>query len=338
MRFLALTLALATLPAMAAEYPPWDGEPIEEYAKKVGLPSTKTIDLGNGRSMELALVPAGRAVVGVPGPMSPVPGYVLGGVGVLGLTVLAVITLRRRRKTGRLQFGLRGLLGVSFLLGVLAWGISICVWEYTRRKEFGFAHCQEEVTIRRPFYMGRFEVTQGQYSRVTGEVLDKAPWHRGDDRPEPECLFSSAVAFCEMVQKRTGASVRLPTEIEWEYACRSGSVGPFYVDDTDSVAWTRENTNVYMPVGGKNPNPWGLYDMIGNAGEWCSDRFVRTCGTPCRVVKGGSIYISSANARKANRRFYPESDAGSPDPNLPLHGGFRVVCEITDQELSGDGH
>jgi len=143
-----------------------------------------------------------------------------------------------------------------------------------------------EVRITKPFYMGKYEVTQAQWKVVMGTTLsqqhDKAKslWllkGEGPEHPMYYVTWEDATEFC----KRLGREFRLPTEAEWEYACRAGSRTRFHYGDDpnnselDRYAWYySKSDNQTHPVGRKKPNPWDLYDMHGNVNEWCSDRYV----------------------------------------------------------------
>jgi len=124
-----------------------------------------------------------------------------------------------------------------------------------------------EVEITRPFYLGETEVTQAQWKKVMGSN----PSHRkGDDLPVENVSWNDAVEFCRK------AGYRLPTEAEWEYACRTGSTTRFSFGDADGrldeYAWYGGNSGGRThPVGQKKPNAWGFRDMHGNVWEWCAD-------------------------------------------------------------------
>jgi formylglycine-generating enzyme required for sulfatase activity len=192
------------------------------------------------------------------------------------------------------------------------------------------------VTITKPFHLGAFEVTQEQYEKVTG----KNPSHyKGPNNPVENVSWDDAVEFCRKLsqlpkEKAAGHVYRLPTEAEWEYACRAGTTTAFSFDDDASqlgqYAWFDENSGTTThPVGGKKPNPWGLYDMHGNVWEWCQDWHGEYPSEPVtdptgpttgsyRVFRGGRWVSVARYCQSGNRdRFYPSlRDSGL---------GFRVA-------------
>jgi formylglycine-generating enzyme required for sulfatase activity len=141
--------------------------------------------------------------------------------------------------------------------------------------EGGEAH---KVTLTKPFELGVYEVTQEQYEQVMGSKPSK---FKGPQNPVEQVSWTDAVEFCRMLselpaEKKAGYVYRLPTEAEWEYACRAGTTTKYSFGDSESelgdYAWYDENSRkTTHPVGGKKPNPWGLYDMYGNVYEWCQD-------------------------------------------------------------------
>jgi len=206
---------------------------------------------------------------------------------------------------------------------------------------------QRKVTISRSFHMSVTEVTQAQWLAVMGTE----PWKNaslaadGPDHAANYITWNDAQTFCAAFSKLIGRTVRLPTEAEWEYACRAGSTTRFeHGDDAGYVrlgdyAWHQANAsdkgNRYRHahrVAARKPNAWGLYDMHGNVWEWCGDRYgespARTAATdPAgpstgaeRVLRGGSWDSRGADCRSASRnRFAPHLRAGQT--------GFRVVVE-----------
>jgi formylglycine-generating enzyme required for sulfatase activity len=178
---------------------------------------------------------------------------------------------------------------------------------------------QHSVTISKDYYLGAYEVTQEQYQRIMGENPSE---FKGANNPVEKVSWEDAVAFCKKLselpeEKAAGRVYRLPTEAEWEYACRAGSTTRFGFGDIDSqlgsYAWFYKNsTGATRPVGQKTPNAWGLYDMHGNVWEWCADRkgdystsAVTDPTGPAegsfRVFRGGCWFSEAAFCRSAFR-------------------------------------
>jgi formylglycine-generating enzyme required for sulfatase activity len=140
---------------------------------------------------------------------------------------------------------------------------------------------QHKVRITRPFYLGATEVTQGQYRAVTG--ANPSNFQGSEDLPVENVSWEEAQAFCDKLnalekQQLGGAHYRLPTEAEWEYACRAGTTMRFSFGDADAslseYAWFQANSGGKThPVGQKRPNAWGLLDVHGNVWEWCGDGY-----------------------------------------------------------------
>jgi len=165
---------------------------------------------------------------------------------------------------------------------------------------------QHEVTLSKPFYMGVTEVTQAQYQAVMGANPSD---FKGETNPVDSVSWDNATEFCKKLYKKTRQAVRLPTEAEWEYACRAGSNTHFCFGDADEglgdYAWYDANSDYTThPVGKKKPNAWGLYDMHGNVWEWCSDWYLGEYAAgqaadptgpargSARVIRGGCWYAS----------------------------------------------
>ena len=176
---------------------------------------------------------------------------------------------------------------------------------------------QHKVTISSGapgFYMGVTEVTQEQYEAVMGKNPSK---FKGPKNPVNQVSWNDAAEFCKKLSAKTRGIVRLPTEAEWEYACRAGTKTRFYFGDSEKqlgdYAWYKENSDKKVhPVAQKEPNAWGLYDMHGNAWEWCSDwhgsyanaKAVDPQGPASgkdRVLRGGSWGDDAVSCRAARR-------------------------------------
>jgi formylglycine-generating enzyme required for sulfatase activity len=127
------------------------------------------------------------------------------------------------------------------------------------------------VTISQPFYLGKYPVTQAQWEAV---MANNPSYFKGKPNcPVEHVSWDDVQVFLHRLNEREGSSgCRLPTEAEWEYACRAGTETPRYHPDVNAVAWYAGNSNDQTwPVGQKLPNAWGLYDTLGNIWEWCYD-------------------------------------------------------------------
>lgn len=205
---------------------------------------------------------------------------------------------------------------------------------------------QTRVILSRGFWIGKYEVTQGEYLAVSGTNPSVFP---GDlRRPVSSVSWPDATNYCWMLTQReraagripAGAQYRLPTEAEWEYAARAGTSTRFsYGDDPSftsltNYAWYFMNSGLAVhPVGQKLPNPWGLYDMHGNVWEWCQDWLGNLPGGSVtdpqgpaanpigwKVIRGGGYDFGDGDCRSARRYFFGSHPALT-DSNL----GFRVV-------------
>ena len=255
----------------------------KQGAEALGVPVSDTLDLGNGVTMKLALIPAGKFTMGSPDS------------------------------------------------------------EKDRDKDEGPQH---QVTITKPFYMGATEVTQAQWKAV----MDTQPWEgktyakAGADNAANYITWDDATAFCTALSKKAGRTVRLPTEAEWEYACRAGTTTAYcFGDDASKLgdyAWYDDNAydkdeKYAHPVGVKKPNAWGLYDMHGNVWEWCADWYADSYANTdaqdpkgpangkYRVLRGGSWDGDPDLCRAAYRTRFT--------PGYRRYRGFRVVV------VSGSG-
>jgi formylglycine-generating enzyme required for sulfatase activity len=195
---------------------------------------------------------------------------------------------------------------------------------------------QHEVTISKDYYLGVYEVTQTQYEKVMG----KNPSHfqgaivgnENADLPVENVSWDEAVEFCKKLsdlpeEKKTGRVYRLPTEAEWEYACRAGSKTAYSFDDEEGLlpeyGWFNRNSSRRThTVGLLEPNAWGLYDLHGNVWEWCSDRYgdypkgaVSDPSGPkvgsARVNRGGCWSDGAALCESADRNWGTPVDRDS---------------------------
>lgn len=224
------------------------------------------------------------------------------------------------------------------------------------------------ITFTKPFQMGVYEVTVAQFVefveaqgyKTQAESTGLGGWKASTasswgiknsdlnwsspgypvaaDLPVTMVSYEDALAFCAWLSKRDGKNYRLPTEAEWEYACRAGSTDIYHfpIKARDSYCWSLWNTKKTVcprPVGTRQPNPWGLFDMVGNAREWCLDWYGEKAyllsqkefpqgpakGT-LRVIRGGCFMDMNSFLRSSHRGYI------APDQVLN-NQGFRVVAE-----------
>ena len=204
---------------------------------------------------------------------------------------------------------------------------------------------QYETTLTTPFYIGVFEVTQEQWQLVTGS---NPSYFSGDKRPVERVNYnairgsmngvqwpsSNAVdtsSFLGKLRARTGLDFDLPTEAQWEYACRAGTTTIYSYGDTanEDYMWHRDNSlSKTHEVGTKPPNPWGLHDMHGKVWEWCLDWYASSLGggidpkgfssVSSRVIRGGGWFNDASNCTSSYRHY--------DSPSYELHFvGFRLA-------------
>jgi formylglycine-generating enzyme required for sulfatase activity len=176
-----------------------------------------------------------------------------------------------------------------------------------------------QVNISRPFYLGKYAVTQEQWGTVTGKNLSE---FKGRNNPVDDVSWSDVQSFISHLNAKEGKKYRLPTEAEWEYAARAGTKSTYsFGDDAgqlEQYEWYGGNSGSQThPVGQKQPNPWGLYDMHGNVREWVNDWYDKSyygrspstdpagpSGGEFRVLRGGSWYRSARSLRSASRDYH----------------------------------
>jgi hypothetical protein len=197
---------------------------------------------------------------------------------------------------------------------------------------------QHEVTLTKPFYMGKYEVTQKQYEKLMEENPSK--FKDGPDasqRPMESVKWEQAVAFCGKLSQITRRSVRLPTEAEWEYACRAGTTTRFsFGDDSKQFAdyaWDKYSANHAAepkPVGKKLPNPWGLHDMHGNVAEWCQDSYTGRYEAGPAVDPRGPSTGGSGHVIRGGGWLQYWGRCTSTYRGGGYAAGFRVVVGLKD--------
>ncbi|HEY3324142.1 MAG TPA: SUMF1/EgtB/PvdO family nonheme iron enzyme [Planctomycetota bacterium] len=284
---------------------PWplhDGkEPVAEYAKRVGLPPTETLDLGGGVKLELVLVPAGEFMMG------------------------------SNDGEGNEQPVHRVKISKPFYMAK---------YETTFAQFRAFAHAIQHVT----------EAEKGgqawTWKDGNGQFVKEANWKTPGFSQEdnyPACIISwnDAREFCKWAAEKTGRNICLPSEAQWEYACRAGTTTKFNTGDQDSdleqEGWFNKNSEMHTNTcGQKKPNAWGLYDMRGNVREWAQDYFndkYYVDSPPLdpkgpasggdRALRGGGWCNGPYGCRSA-RRF--ALAPGGVDATI----GFRCAMEVPD--------
>ncbi len=187
---------------------------------------------------------------------------------------------------------------------------------------------QHEVTLTKPFYIGKYEVTQEQWEAVMGKNPSR---RKGAKLPVTDVSWNDCQDFIKKLNAKTNGGYRLPTEAEWEYSCRAGTSTAYSYGDK----LTRSDANIdgdsTKAVGSYKPNAFGLYDMHGNVFEWCNDCYANypagavidpkgPATGKSRVLRGGSYYWTASIARSSNRNliFTPTPSNGNDLVGLRL--------------------
>jgi len=221
---------------------------------------------------------------------------------------------------------------------------------------------QHQAAISKPFYLGICEVTQEQYEAVVGTDPSK---YKGTMLPVESVTWDDAVEFCKRLSDTTSHAVHLPTEAQWEYACRAGTQTAFHFGDRDEElsqyanygdstfipTWGAKKNNLpsdghdkTSPVGSYRPNSWGLYDMHGNVSEWCADWYHETYytdspavdplgpATGTKKVKRGGALVDVPHGCRSARRIGRHPTRPELMQTIPYCYGFRVVVFVPDRE------
>ena len=194
------------------------------------------------------------------------------------------------------------------------------------------------------FLLAKFPVTQDLYFEIAKESPST---FKGGKLPVESVSWKDAVTFCNLLSIQrglkpcyifsathadiifdsTGDGFRLPTEAEWEYACKAGSTGIRY-GELNLIAWYKDNSGKKThPVGMMAPNAWGLYDMLGNVWEWCSDIYDETVYGSYRILRGGGWYDEARGCMATNRRRSHPTSFKIDDL------GFRIAINKRKEEL-----
>ncbi|MHC4501973.1 MAG: formylglycine-generating enzyme family protein, partial [Planctomycetota bacterium] len=204
---------------------------------------------------------------------------------------------------------------------------------------------EHSVALTRGYYIGKYEVTQAQYKAVTGADPSRV---KGPDRPVETVSWFDAVEFCRQATERTRLAFRLPTEAEWEYACRAGSTGTWCFGNDEAklseYAWLGLGFGAPpRPVGERKPNAWGLYDMHGNVREWCADwydpgYYAKSPGKdPTGPAEGGARIQRGGCAGRGVPETWSSGRGGdSPQVRYP-HIGFRAVVPVRARKGAASG-
>ncbi|MCB1208559.1 MAG: SUMF1/EgtB/PvdO family nonheme iron enzyme [Verrucomicrobiales bacterium] len=230
---------------------------------------------------------------------------------------------------------------------------------------------ERPVSLTKAYYMGKYPVTRGQFARFVaatryrteaevgtsggfgiegGKLVQRKQftWRnpgfaQTDDHPVVIVTADDAKAFCQWLSKQSRYDCQLPTEAQWEFACRAGTTTAHYLEPVDAVAWHRGNSNATThPVGQKKPNGWGLHDLYGPVWQWCRDWYgLYPAGAatdplqtnrnlsdkPRQVIRGGSFMSDVSHSRSAERY---RNDAKSRNAD----NGFRIVCATTNRAVA----
>jgi formylglycine-generating enzyme required for sulfatase activity len=318
------------------------------------LDSGSQLHLADGVEMELVLVPAGRFTMGVVEPCQPVLRLEYAVLACAAAAALAVglfchclyCALGRRSRLLTLLTVIPFTVSCVFLLCTFVWYRDLKqAWNRFEAASVTFRQSGDdekpahEVEISRDFYMGKYEVTQLEMSAIMGWAYRFV----GDDIPYVGVTWDEAMDFCRRVSAQTGFVVRLPTEAEWEYACRAGTTTNYHTGDSAedlkrAANWAEDYGATHDRVGLKVPNAFGLCDMHGNIAEWCADWYSHDyySASPRFDPTGpasGSMHVARGGG-SLHPEFWCRSHSREPvgDVYNVMHYGFRVVVEVPHPE------
>jgi len=264
-------------------------------AQEVKPGKVDVIELGKGVKLEMVLIPAGKFIMGFTKKE---------------LADLKVGFKEELKKELKKELGKGELYLVDLIMSV----------HWT----------QHEVTLTKPFYMGKYEVTQEQWEAVMGKNPSRT---KGAKLPVTKVSWDDCQVFIKKLNAKTNGGYRMPTEAEWEYACRAGTTTVYSFGDKITPKDANYLDSVIgksVAVGSYKPNAFGLYDMHGNVWEWCEDwlgKYPFAVTDPkgpatgvSRVLRGGSFNFNESGARSSDRDNYVYS------PTNRYNGsGFRLA-------------
>jgi len=221
--------------------------------------------------------------------------------------------------------------------------------EEIRRFRYG-NQLGHQVTLTKPYYLGAFEILNREYEQYDPHHRSKRPSYQrgkdGDQHPVEGVTWRDAQLFCRWLSQKEGRQYRLPTEAEWEYACKAGTETRTYWGDNvwdrnkanagglnaEGETWLEDGNLHSAPVGSYPPNPWGLYDMIGNAREWNADWYLpyttNAAVDPVGPTNVGRFRVMKGVGWSTRTRHITSSNRDGNNP-ADLHDviGLRVMCE-----------
>ncbi|GDY22486.1 hypothetical protein LBMAG56_38330 [Verrucomicrobiota bacterium] len=353
---LAAGSVIAAEPAARTDWPLWDGkESVADYARRAGIKDVETsLDLGGGVTMKLTLIPAGKFMMGA----RPPEFAVVGGVRVL---------VRKGAGGSENDPQLEVIISKPFYMGV--YEVTREQWEQVMGRKYpanaplypvqlGLTQKQFEQFVGRPVSgeQSRGHLSQELFKKIIAADPGYLEYFNRKTHPAERIGWDEAAEFCQKVSATTGRTVSLPTQAQWEYACRAGTDTRFYFGDDDTemrkyanynvegkAGWPKadkETTDGFIgpaPVGSFLPNNWGLYDMHGNVWEWCRDWHggYKKSGRldpvgPELPITGHNWHVSLGGGYVSESLFHvwAGSNGGhGPFPNSPSQG-FRVVVAL----------